>query len=100
MKSKRKSLLPLFIAVIVSTQIMFVDAKTPILEVSATNIYLQAGQENHIQIKFKNTGDSSIYNIEALLVSETPGSQLSLTPRRSSTKSAERKPRHTNLHFM
>ena len=73
MKSIRKSLLPLFIAVIVSTQMMFVDAKTPILEVSASNIYLQAGQENHIQIRFKNTGDSSIYNIEALLVSETPG---------------------------
>ena len=52
---------------------LVVEADAPILEVSTQNIYLTAGQENQFTINLRNTGDSSVYNVEAFLVSEIPG---------------------------
>lgn len=48
-------------------------ANQPILQVSAENIYLKAGQENTIKIVLKNTGDYKIFDIEAFLTSPVSG---------------------------
>lgn len=53
------------------TQIYAADQ--PILQVSAENIYLKAGQENTIKIVLKNTGDYKIFDIEAFLTSPISG---------------------------
>jgi len=48
---------------------------TPLLRVTAKNVYLTAGQENQIEIELKNTGSFSVYEVEALLSvpTTTPG---------------------------
>ena len=48
-------------------------ANQPILQVSAENIYLRAGQENTIKIVLKNTGDYKIFDVEAFLTSQISG---------------------------
>jgi uncharacterized membrane protein len=72
---KNKALLVvLFIALsIFSTQTLYSEANTAILEVSTDNIYLVVGQENSIALNLKNNGDYKLHDIEAFLTSTTPG---------------------------
>jgi hypothetical protein len=72
---KNKALLVvLLIALsIFSTQTLYSEANTAILEVSTDNIYLVVGQENSIAINLKNNGDYKLHDIEAFLTSTTPG---------------------------
>ncbi|RLI02634.1 hypothetical protein DRO31_03680 [Candidatus Bathyarchaeota archaeon] len=73
MKNKRIIQI-LLLLTIFSTTIVHVQASdSPILQVSAKNIYLKAGQENAIKIILKNTGDYNIYDVEAFLSSSTTG---------------------------
>jgi len=68
-------------SVIILTLIIFLmnsisitySADQPILQVSAEDIYLKAGQENTISIILKNTGDFKIFDIEAFLSSPVTG---------------------------
>jgi len=46
---------------------------TPLLMITANDIYLTAGEENQIEIELKNVGSFSVYEVEALLISSTPG---------------------------
>jgi uncharacterized membrane protein len=48
-------------------------ADSPIIQVSAENIYLTAGQENTIKIVLENTGDYKVFDIESFLSSSIPG---------------------------
>ncbi len=48
-------------------------ADQPVLKVSASDIYLRAGQENQITLTLTNTGDYVIQSVEAFLSSTTPG---------------------------
>ena len=70
---KKKVIIFNIIIVMLLTQFSYVYADAPILEVSTKDIYLTAGQENQFTVKLSNTGDSSVYNVEAFLVSEVPG---------------------------
>ena len=70
---KKKVIIFNIIIVMLLTQFSLVYADAPILEVSTKDIYLTAGQENQFTVKLSNTGDSSVYNVEAFLVSEVPG---------------------------
>lgn len=46
---------------------------TPLLQVSASDIYLTAGVENKIQIELENTGDFDIFEVQGTINSQTPG---------------------------
>lgn len=73
MKNKR-IIQSLLLLTMFSTTIVHVQAAdSPILQVSAKNIYLKAGQENTIKIVLKNTGDYHIFDVEAFLSSSTTG---------------------------
>jgi len=43
------------------------ETYTPLLSVTARDIYLTAGEENQIEIELMNKGDFSVYEVEALL---------------------------------
>ena len=73
MISKKKIIFSFIMVLLLSQLSLVVEADSPILEVSTQNIYLTAGQENQFTINLQNTGDSSVYNVEAFLVSEIPG---------------------------
>ncbi|MCW4012841.1 MAG: hypothetical protein NWF07_07590 [Candidatus Bathyarchaeota archaeon] len=74
MKTKKQSIIVLaFILTIMLGTIPTYAADSPILQVSASNIYLKGGQENQIKIVLKNTGDYKIYDIEAVLSSSISG---------------------------
>jgi len=73
MISKKKIIFSFIMVLLLSQLTLVVEADAPILEVSTKNIYLTAGQENQFTINLRNTGDSSVYNVEAFLVSEIPG---------------------------
>lgn len=68
--SRRKTLLLLMLLICsVAYPIPFLSAEmyTPLLRVTANDIYLTAGEENQIEIEIKNTGDFSVYEVEAIL---------------------------------
>jgi hypothetical protein len=74
MKTKKQSIIVLaFILTIMLGTIPTYAADSPILQVSASNIYLKGGQENQIKIVLKNTGDYNIFDVEAFLSSSVTG---------------------------
>jgi len=74
MKTKKRSIIVLaFTLMMMLGTIPAQAADSPILQVSANNIYLKAGQENTIKIVLKNTGDYNIFDVEAFLSSSTAG---------------------------
>jgi len=65
MKTKKRSIIVLaFTLMMMLGTIPAQAADSPILQVSANNIYLKAGQENTIKIVLKNTGDYNIFDVE------------------------------------
>jgi hypothetical protein len=73
---KRKNVLILAtLLVILTSQIAVTHAADdlPILQVSVSDIYLTAGQENLITVNLKNTGDYKLFDIESTLTSTIPG---------------------------
>jgi len=73
---KRKNVLILVtLLVILTSQITVTYAADdlPILQVSVSDIYLTAGQENLITVNLKNTGDYKLFDIESTLTSTIPG---------------------------
>ncbi len=74
MKTKKRSIIVLSIILTMMLGIVpAYSADSPILQVSADNIYLKAGQENTIKVILTNTGDYNIYDVEAFLSSSTTG---------------------------
>ena len=74
MNTKQKIATIFTLIIILMTQtIPAYSANSPIIQVSTSNIYLKAGQENAIKIVLKNTGDYNVFDIEAFLSSVTPG---------------------------
>ena len=74
MNTKKRSIIVLSIILTMMLGIVpAYSADSPILQVSADNIYLKAGQENTIKIVLKNTGDYKIYDVEAFLSSSVTG---------------------------
>ena len=73
MNKTRELFIPLILLALVASSPLTVQAATPILEVTADNIYLTAGEENSISINLENTGDQSIYEVEAILTPTGPG---------------------------
>ena len=71
---KKKIIFPLILAVLLSgLQVNVNAADSAIIEVSAENIYLTAGEQNSIKVKLRNTGDYKVFDIEGFLSSSTPG---------------------------
>jgi hypothetical protein len=74
MKTKQRTIVILTLIIAMMTQIIPAhSADSPILQVSAEDIYLKAGQENTIKIVLKNTGDFKIKDVEAFLSSPVSG---------------------------
>jgi hypothetical protein len=74
MKKKLKINQIMTIIILLVIQFQTVSAAdSPILEVSAENIYLTAGEINDIKIIFKNAGDYKIFEVEAFITSEING---------------------------
>jgi len=46
---------------------------TPLLQISAENIYLTAGIENKITLNIENSGDFDIFEVQGTINSQTPG---------------------------
>jgi hypothetical protein len=67
MNKTRELFIPLILLALLASSPLTVQAATPILEVTTDNIYLTAGEENSISINLENTGDQSIYDVEAIL---------------------------------
>jgi hypothetical protein len=71
---KKKIIFPLILAVLLSgLQVNVNAADSAIIEVSAENIYLTAGEQNSIKVKLRNTGDYKVFDVEGFLSSSTPG---------------------------
>ena len=73
MKLKLVLIIPLLLTVYFIYTPMVGAPKSPIINVSTSEIYLIAGQENIINIELTNTGDNSVFDVEAFLTSTTPG---------------------------
>jgi hypothetical protein len=75
MNSSKTLYILLMVACATAWQIYPVQAEqyTPLLSVSAENVYITAGQENEIEIKLKNTGGFNVYQVSATLSTTTPG---------------------------
>lgn len=74
MNTKKRFIIILYIILTMMLGIVpAYSANSPILQLSADNIYLKAGQENTIKIILTNTGDYNIYDVEAFLSSSVPG---------------------------
>ena len=74
MKTRQGIIIILTLITVVMTQVLPVyGADAPIIQVSAQNIYLTAGQENTIKIVLSNTGDYKVFDVEAFLSSATSG---------------------------
>jgi hypothetical protein len=75
MVKKKTVLIPILVACILAGQLgtAFADDYLPHLEVSVKNIYLFAGRRGNISITLANGGTYDTYEVEALLVSSTPG---------------------------
>jgi hypothetical protein len=72
MITKRSILVSTLIILMIKLPVAFA-ADSPIIQVSAENIYLKAGQENTIKIILENTGDYKIFDIESFFTSPIPG---------------------------
>ena len=71
---KQGILIILTIVIAMMTQITpAVGDYSSIIQVSAKNIYMTAGQENTITIVLSNIGDYKIHNVECFLSSTTLG---------------------------
>ena len=71
---KRNNLILFTLAILIAIQFPSVLASdSPIIQVSAKDIYLTAGQENTIKIVLSNTGDYNVFDVESFLSSATPG---------------------------
>lgn len=71
---KTHSIVPLALAALFLMQAApAMAANLPILEVSATDIYMMAGQENSFTVRLENTGEMNVLDVEALLSSNVPG---------------------------
>lgn len=74
MKTKQSLTIILILTLAVVSQIGTISAAdAAILQVSTSDYYLIAGQDNTIKISLKNTGDYKLYDVEAFLTSETSG---------------------------
>ena len=64
----------LLIATLMATQLTIVNAAdAPIIQISADDIHLTAGEINTIEVRLKNTGDYNLFDVEAYLSSSVPG---------------------------
>jgi len=57
---------------------VYAEQYTPLLKVSAGDVYLTAGEENNIAIMLKNTGDFEVYEVKAVLSVPTTMSGISI----------------------
>jgi hypothetical protein len=74
MKKMNKLSIILLIATMMATQLSIVNAAdAPIIQVTADDIHLTAGELNSVTVKLKNTGDYNVYDVEAYLSSSVPG---------------------------
>ncbi len=74
MKKMNKLTIILIIATMMATQLTMVNAAdAPIIQVSADDIHLTAGEINSIEVNLKNTGDYKIFDVEAYLSSSITG---------------------------
>ena len=74
MKTKQCFTIALILTVLVVSQIGMVSASdSAILEVSASNIYMAAGQNNQFTVTLRNTGDTGLFDLEVFLTSSTSG---------------------------
>lgn len=46
---------------------------TPLLQVSSGDTYLTAGVENEIRLELENMGDFDVFEVQGVLISQTPG---------------------------
>jgi hypothetical protein len=77
-ESKRKvavSILLIMCALMLQVSLVNAQSYAPLLRVSASNVYLTAGNENRIDVSLKNTGGFSVYEVKAILSAPatTPG---------------------------
>lgn len=71
---KSKTIIIMIIATLVATQLYTVNAAdAPIIQISADDIHLTAGEINTIELMLKNTGDYKITDVEAYLSSSVMG---------------------------
>lgn len=74
MKSKQRFTLVLILTLAVVSQIGMVSASdSAILEVSTSDIYMVAGQNNMFTVTLRNTGDTGLYDLEVFLTSSQSG---------------------------
>jgi len=74
MKTKQSITLALILTLAVVSQIGMVSASdSAILEVSTSDVYMVAGQNNMFTMTLKNTGDTGLYDLEVFLTSSQSG---------------------------
>jgi hypothetical protein len=74
MVEKKKIMISILMACILAGQLGTVFAEyVPHLEVSVKNVYLSAGRQGEITISLSNEGTIDVTEVEATLVSSTPG---------------------------
>lgn len=74
MKRINKISMILLIATLMATQtIAGVSATLPIVEVSVDDIHLRGGEYNTLDLRFENTGEYKIFDVQAFLTSSVPG---------------------------
>ena len=72
-ESKKRTLVLLLALVMVSSISALNIVKADSLQITTSNTYLVAGQENELRVNIKNIGDRSVVGIQAILSSTTPG---------------------------
>ena len=70
---KKISKVSLVLMIIIAAQAATVSANQPLLEVKTHDIYLTAGNVNTFTVELDNTGNSDVFDVEALLTSTSPG---------------------------
>jgi hypothetical protein len=64
----------IFLTLIVITSLWRIDSvKADSIQITTSETYLTAGQENYIIINLRNIGDRSVVGVQAVLTSSTPG---------------------------